>query len=272
MSKGFAHYFNRFLVVLILASVLYWVAITALSPENAIYFDAFGFILALVPFAGALLGFSVQKQWGGFGSFVGRSIIFISGGLLMWSFGQLAYLYYAVTAGEVPYPGLPDFFFVLMDPFYVLAILMIMKYAGVGRKIKTSSFAQFLLLVVPLATLALNLKTFFGDFSNIDLSEYVYLDFVYTFGSIAVMTLIVLTILLSAKNLGGKMGLAVYMFLLGIVFQYVGDWLYSYFESREIFVENGSVVDFVFFLSVACVAYGLGRFNTESLNGSTEPV
>ncbi|MFZ5424744.1 MAG: hypothetical protein ACOZAO_02985 [Patescibacteria group bacterium] len=256
--------------IFILFSIAYWIIISIVNPTESIYFDIFGYLLAILPLTGLLLGIKTSTEWGGMGSAVGKSIMFISLSLLMWVLGQTAFLYYIQTTGDVPFPGLPDYFFVFIDPLYAISMLSIMKYSGVTDKLKKPS-SYFLLFVIPLFAIYLNYQIFFGEtaiFEELDAS--VIFDLIYTFGSTAIMILIVLTILLSIGKLGGKLRTAIYAIFLGIVLQYSGDIAYSIAELENL-VSNGILADFIFFLSISCVIWGIIKFKEFSSgnNGST---
>jgi hypothetical protein len=248
-------------------SIIYWVFIFATDAEM-ILFDLFGVMLIILPILGIIYACNVKKEWGGFKSSVGKSITFITISLLAWAIGQAIFVYYAISAGEVPYPGAPDLFFILMDPFYALAMIMIMKYSGASRNIGRKSYAPLILLTVPLALLAFNYWFFFGTefvFGDLPDPELIF-NLIYSFGSTLVMTLIVITVVLSYGKLGGKMKSALYIIFAGILLQYVGDILYSLIE-LESDAWNGTPGDFLFFLSLTTVIIGLTKLDTKVLIG-----
>lgn len=250
-------------------SIIYWIFIFATDAEM-IFFDLFGIMLIILPLLGIAYASIVKKEWGGFSSYVGKSIAFITVSLIAWTIGQALFVYYAVATGEVPYPGPPDMFFVLMDPFYALAMIVIMKYSGASRNIGRKSYAPLVLLLVPIALAMFNYWFFFGTefvFGDLPDTELLF-NLIYSFGSTLVMALIVITVVLSYGKLGGKMKSALYIIFAGILLQYVGDILYSLSE-LESDAWNGTPGDFLFFLSLATVIIGLTKFDTDSFNGPT---
>jgi len=259
-------------------SVTYWLFLLFTNPVNDIYYNVFGFLLMFLPLVGFVVGISISKQWEGLKSKVGRSLIFVSLSLLMWFIGQSLYLFYALKTGDVPFPGLPDYFFIFIDPFYALALFSILKYSGATTNMKRS-WAHLVLLIVPLFSIFLNYQIFFSDleyFKTIDPS--VTFDLIYTFGSIVVMSFVILTIVLSINKLGGKMRTALYYLFVGIIFQYIGDVAYSFFEanSSSFFsmtnnkTGNGALPDLLFLISIGLIAIGLTKFDTKPLNDFKE--
>lgn len=257
--------------VLLFASLssVYWLVIKLINIESVLYYDVFGILLTLLPAFGVVLGFYIQKGWDGFRSYVGKSIIFISMALFMWFLGQVIWIYFSFTTEEVPYPGAPDFFWVLIDPFYALALLSMMKFSGAKFNFK-KSWTHLILLLIPIFSLYINYVIFFGDSSYFDFIDLpVLFDLIYTFGSISIMSLIAIVFVLSINKLGGKMRTAIYLLFFGIVIQYVGDVVYSTISLEEE-IYNGTISDFVYFLSIAFITLGISKMDTKALDGRIE--
>ena len=269
---------SKILKVSLALSIVYWLFLLFTNPTSDVYYNVFGFLLMALPLVGFAVGLTISKQWEGLKSKVGRSLIFVSLSLLMWFIGQSLYLFYSLKTGEVPFPGLPDYFFVFIDPFYALALFSILKYSGAATNMKRS-WAHLALLTVPLLSIYLNYKIFFSDpefFKNIDAP--VTFDLIYTFGSIVVMSFVILTIILSVNKLGGKMKMALYYLFVGIIFQYIGDIAYSFFEANSSNIlsitnnktSNGTLPDLLFLISIGLIAIGLTKFDTKPLNNFKE--
>jgi len=260
-----------FLKLLIPLSVLYWFYLYVFKPETDYVYIVFPTLIVALAVAGFLLGINTQKGWSGFHSFVGKSVGFITLSLLMWALGMIVSVYYSLTNQEIPYPGLPDFFWILIDPFYTVALIMMIRFSGATSNIK-KTWGYLVLIVIPLLSLYVNYKVFFagdGLFEALDLA--VLFDLFYSFGSIAVMTLIVVTTVLSLNKLGGKMKAAMYLLFVGLFTQYVGDVTYSILLSQGN-QYDGNLSDFIYFLSIAFVTVGLASLNTDKLNGNVENV
>ena len=259
--------FSRIIYVFIILSIVYWVALYVYNPEGDTPYDIFGVLLAFLPILGGIVGFRVSREWDGQSSFVGRSILFISASLLMWAAGQSIFLYYMISTRDVPYPGLPDYFFIFIDPLYALSMLSIMRFSGAASSLKNLSWRHATLLLIPLISIYVNYHVFFGDASYFtELNTTTIVDLIYSFGSISIMTLIIITAILSIRKLGGKMRFALYAIFIGILFQYIGDIAYIFAELENT-VYNGNLSDFIYFLSIAFVTIGLSRLNTDRLNG-----
>ena len=78
-------------------------------------------ILALI---GGIYGIFQSKKWGGINSFLGRSILLFSLGLIFQCIGQSVYSYYNLYAQvEAPYPSLGDFGYFGSVILYILGVL-----------------------------------------------------------------------------------------------------------------------------------------------------
>lgn len=252
--------------IFILLSICYWLFIYILNPDALLYYDIFGLLLGILPAYGCINSIKIAKSWGSKKSHVGKSIIYLATTLCAWAFGQVLFLVYEIITRDIPYPGPPDIFFVLIDPLYALAMVSIMRYTGAARNIKNSATGYLMLLAIPLLAIYINYTIFFGDFAIFqDLqSPETLFDLLYTFGSTAIMALTAITLILSINKLGGKMKSAIYLIFLGIILQYIGDIFYSIAE-LEGQVYNGSFADFVFFLSISAVILGINSLNPKVL-------
>lgn len=260
------NYLSKILKCLMLFSVVYWIGLYYFQPDSRYLYDVFGLLLTILPLLGGIYGLNAQKEWGGMESFVGKSLIFISLSLFAWSFGQFTYFIYSFSE-EIPYPGLPDYFFILMDPFYALALLSVMRYSGAVKNFK-SSISYLFSLIVPLVSLYINYVIFFGDTSYFEVIDTaVIFDLIYSFGSIALMSLTILTVAMSINKLGGKMRTAIYLLFVGFVIQYIGDVSFSILESQDLSY-NGNLSDFIYFVSITCVVLGITQFNTKRFDNN----
>ncbi len=265
MPENFLYKFTKYYI---LVSIIYWVVTFVILPDKSIAYDIFGILLTVLPILGLIIGLKVMKQWGGISSYVGKTLLFISLAMLIWFIGQGLYTYASLLYGEVAFPGLPDYFFIFLDPLYALALISVMKYAGVLRNIrKAKSF--LVAFCIPIVSLYLNYIIFFGDTSYFEVIDgAVIFDLIYSFGSIAIMTLIILTSTFSFNKLGGRMRPALWAFFVGIVIQYIGDISFTLETSTGNYF-NGSLPDFIFFISISVVVMGLMKFDAATFSHET---
>src|ERR1700722_2110210 len=82
------------------------------------------FAIGLIPLIGGVLGLHKSRMWGGFNSYVGRALLFISIGGICWGSGQMFWsLYYNIfTNVAIPYPSLADVGYSLSFPCLAIGL------------------------------------------------------------------------------------------------------------------------------------------------------
>lgn len=222
-----------------------------------IYSDFFAVAIALFSLFGSIFSFNRAKEWGFHKSYIGLSLLFISLGLLMWFLGQTFYFLDSKIESKLE---IYEFFFIFIDPFYLLGLYYIARSIGTFNYLK-SNFSLVLLPILVfiinfLAVSYANKGDFLEIFYNLNIED------VYIFGSIVLATFVI-SILLFSKKLGGIYKKALYILFFGILFQYFGDNLYAYFELQNL---NGSLADLLFFISISLVIYGVQKLDPIKLN------
>lgn len=228
-----------------------------LVTSSTIYADFFAVALSLTALFGSIFALNRSKEWGSSKSQVGLSLLFISLALLMWFFGQT--FYFLDSKIENPL-NVYEFFFIFIDPLYLLGIFYIAKSIGTFNYLKSN----FSLILLPVLIFILNFLIvsfanrgdFLEIFYNLNITD------VYIFGSIVLATFVI-CILLFSKKLGGIYKKALHILLIGILFQYFGDNLFAFFESQDL---NGSFADLLFFVSISLVIYGVHKLDPLKLN------
>ena len=253
-------FFETKFLILPSLTILYWALfnLSPQNPENTTNGLIFGSLLALMSLVA--FGFTLNRsfEWEFLGSYVGKSLFFISLAMLMWAIGEVLYLY--STTYET-WEGVYDYAFILIDPFLFMGIYFLAKSLNTIKNL----FSNLSLFIVPFVILILNIflisqirnEELVSALTNFDI------NLVFILGSIFLSTLVISIIALSGKKLGGKFKLALNMILIGILFQYVADNL---FEISEVFQENGSLADLIFFLSILFIFYGVTKLNPRRLS------
>jgi hypothetical protein len=221
------------------------------------YSDFFAITLILTPLLGAIISLERTKEWGFTKSSVGLSLIFFAFGLIMWFVGQAFYFIDSKISTPLE---LYEFFFVFIDPFYLLGVFFLAKSIGTFKYFK----ANLSLLILPILILVINLLvvSFFYSRDFIELLLSYNVEDLYIFGSIVLATFVV-SIMLFSKKLGGQFKAALLYILIGILFQYLGDNLYAYLDAEK---ANGSLADLLFFSSVSFITYGMYQLDPDKLN------
>lgn len=221
------------------------------------YSDLFAIILSLTALLGAVYSFDRSRDWGFSKSLVGQSLLFIGFALLMWFIGQAFYFLDFKVLNPL---NIYEFFFIFIDPFYLLGMYFLAKSIGTFKYLK----ANVSLITLPILLLILNFiivsvingKDLINMFTKFDVND------VYILGSI-ILTTFVISILIFSKKLGGIYKSALLYILFGIIFQFVGDNLFAFYSSEDV---NGSFSDLLFFVSISLVTYGIFKLDPKKLN------
>lgn len=195
------------------------------SIQNQMFSSSYG-ILALF---GGSFGIWLSKKWGGFSSVMGKSLAFFSFGLLGQFLGQVTYSFYLYYFKiEVPYPSLGDIPYFSTILFYILGLFFLGKASGVSFSLKRIR-NKILAVVIPVLLLFFSyfifLKEYVFDWSN---PIKIVLDFGYPLGDSIYIGMAILVFLLSNGLLGGIMRRKIWMLILALVMQFVGDFSFLY--------------------------------------------
>jgi hypothetical protein len=253
-------YLNKKLEILIksifFTLIFFWIVFNIIF-ENQNFSNFFGLILAITALFGTVFTFNRSKEWGFKKSSIGLSLLSISIALFMWFIGQSLYL---VDSFNTQPLKIYDFFFTFIDPLYIVGLFFLANSIGTFRYLKSN--LSLILLPILIFILNLMLASYLnkGDFFEIILN--LNIEDIYIFGSIVVATFVI-CILLFSKKLGGIYKAALHYILIGILFQYLGDNLFAFFENQT---TNGSLADLLFFISISFVIYGVFKLDPEKLN------
>ena len=226
------------------------------SPEELNYY--FGAVYGLVALIGGVYGVKVSKKWGGAKSSLGRTVLYLSLGLLFAEFGQLVFSYYNIFLSEpAPYPSVADIGFFGNVPLYILATMSLYSVVGLKRKASNNALKFIAIAIVPPAMLFSSYWIFLREYSTEGLSKLnVFLDFGYPIGQ-ALYISIALVILVSVSGaLGGVMRPRIWMLFLAFIAQYVADFNFLYQVYHETW-QNGAYGDLLYVIAYYLMAVSL---------------
>ena len=214
-------------------------------------------ILAITPLLGAIYSFYRFKEWGLYKSYMGISLLSIGLSLTMFFLGQSLYF---LDSFLTPKLELYDFFFIFMDPLYLIGIYYIAKTIGTFKYFHSNLSLIFL----PILLLVIN-YLIVGFLTNNDVILLI-LNFdingLFIFGSILLATFII-CILIFSNKLGGVFKKSLHLILVGILFQFAGDNVFKFLQNQD---SNGTLADLLFFVSLSLITYGVYKLDPEKLN------
>jgi len=247
-------------LILLLILSLWWLFNPHVTQER--FFGDFASIYVLMALWGGFWGIIIAREWGGFGSVMGKAILMYSCGLLAQVFGQLVYAYYSFYQHiPVPYPSLGDLGFFGSIPLYIYGTLLLAKASGVT--VSLQSFEKKLqAIIIPVLMLGIGYFLFLQDYTFEWSSPIkVFLDFGYPFGQAIYVSLAILTYLLTRGVLGGIMKSKILFILFALCIQFMSDYTFLFQSSRGTFV-TGGINDFMYLVSYFLMTIALIQFQT----------
>ena len=237
---------------------IWWVYINFFFPEvntnDKQLFAASYQILALL---GAIIGFWMGKQWGGYGSLLGKALIFFSFGLLLQSFGQTAYSYFIFFEKIVaPYPSIGDIGYFGSVIAYIFGIIYLSKVSGFHfswKSIQNKIYSIMIPLVILVVSYFFFLKGYEFDWSQ---KLKVFLDFGYPFGQAIYVSIAILTLIVSRNVLGGTMKKPILFLILALISQYISDFMFLY-QANAGSWSAGGLNDYFYCISYFLMAVAL---------------
>ncbi|KKS07136.1 hypothetical protein A3K01_01620 [candidate division WWE3 bacterium RIFOXYD1_FULL_43_17] len=251
---------NFFAVLLLVVYTFWWVWLAFfVSPESS-YRHGFSITYGVIAGYGGFLGLIIARKFGGLKSYVGKSLIFFSLGLLGQFFGQLAYdVEYYITYVENAYPSYGEIFFFSSIPFYIFGVWYIGKASGWGVSLR-SLRNKIGSIIFPIIIVAISYFMFIkgSDFTGQSLIAII-LSFAYPIGQAIFVSLALLAYYLSGNVLGGAMKNRVIFILFSLVFQYVADTVFLYKTIQGTWMQ-ADFSEYLFALSYALMTFAIIEF------------
>ncbi|MES2971064.1 MAG: hypothetical protein V4702_01955 [Patescibacteria group bacterium] len=223
-------------------------------------------MFGLIPFFGGLIGIWKSGIWGGRNSSLGKSILFISIGLLLWGIGENIWSYYNIVKGiPAPYPSLADIGFAPSIFFWGLGAFYLSKASGARRSFRKSRFAKIFATVVSLILLAISYYMLVVVARNGVLVPpdepllKLILDIAYPLGDFIALTLAFVIFGLSFRLFGGHYSIPIMSILLGLITMYIGDFVFSYTTTVGTFY-NGNWGDLILTTGLFFLTFGILGF------------
>jgi hypothetical protein len=259
MKTNFSH--DKYTPIAISAFILltgWWVGLfltgSTTGSANYLFGAVYGTFMATF---GGIVGLLSAKKWGGFKSYLGKSITFLSLGLLAQAFGQIVFSAYNIFLKiEIPYPSLADLGYFGNIPLYFIGIVFLAHTAGIKLGLK-NLLAKIQAVLIPLTILIFSyfmfLQGYEFDWTN---PLKVFLDFAYPLGQAGYVSVALLTFILSKKFLGGIMRNKILILLAAFVLQYLADFNFLYQTSKGTWY-NAGYGDYLYLLAYVVMAIGL---------------
>ena len=264
MKKNQQFFHNKIataLLVYFVAIVVWWLMIFFSGLVDDIQNYLFGLFFALIPFFGGITGLWHSRQWGGIKSTIGRTLTFLSLGLITWAIGTFIFAYYnLVLAVAVPYPSIADLAYIISWPLWALGMVNLSRATGVTFQLRKTG-GKIGLLVIPILIIFASYYLLFivARGGEIDWSGgmlKLFFDLAYPVGDIVILSLAILVYGLSFNYLGGKFKIPIIIILIGFLLSYFADFSFSYTTTVETFYV-ASWVDLLFATTMFFLSLGI---------------
>jgi hypothetical protein len=244
------------------AMCFWWLLINMSHLENTWQNFAFGFVFGLIPLFGAIIGLLNAREWGGFGSVIGRAVTLLSLGLLSWSCGSLIWAYYNFFgAVEVPYPSWADVAYVVSWPLWAWGAIELSHATGAKFSLRKRAGKLALLVITAfvivasyyaLVVVARGGELIAGDGGIMK----TFFDLAYPTGDVVILSLSLVIFGLSWKYFGGQYQTQILCLLAGFVLNYFADFAFSWTTLTGTFFV-GSWVDLLFMSAMTALSLGV---------------
>lgn len=234
-------------------------------------------VYGLVALFGGIYGLIISKSLGGFKSYFGKAIIFMSLGLLLQEFGQLAYSYLnSIKHVAVPYPSWPDIGFFGSIPCYILGAYFLAKGLNVGGIIRKTPWKLVASVLLSAMIMSVSYWQFLKGYQTAGTpGKVIFFDFGYPLGQAIYVSIAVATLLSVRGLLGGLMRKPVLLLLFAFLLQYTADSNFIYQTIHETWGPAG-YGDFIYMtayyvlgLSIILVCLPITRLRSSSIAQST---
>lgn len=271
LRRLFPNSSTKTLVLVYIISVIWWLFLDRNAEEVPLSNYLYTLLEGIIPIWGGLYGLSVAKRWGFFSSVIGRSLLFLSFGLISWGIGTIIFVgYYNLFLGvEIPYPSLADVAYIISWPLWGIGMIYLSRATGAKAALHNAS-GKSVIIIIPVIVIALSyyLLVHVARGGVISASEglaKVFFDLAYPIGDVVILTLATLIYGLSFKYFGGKYKFAIYILLLGFVVNYFADFSFSYQTTLETFVPGG-LPDLLFTTAMFALSFGVTAIDSRVLS------
>ncbi len=261
VMKLYKNKLQIFVTIAFLGFLAWWISFQSVVTQQGTSVKWFSGTDGLVALAGAIIGYTAARKWGGFKTVLGKSLMFFSIGLFAQEAGQLIYTYYVYGANiQIPYPSWGDVAYFGSTLSYIVGAYYLTKTVGVKFSLKSSKY-KAIAFIVPVILLISSYGVLLHN-HQYDTSKpiTVFLDFGYPMGEAIYISLAIIAFLLSRKLLGGLMRTGIMFVILALLVQYVSDSNFIYQSSRGTYL-GGQYADLLYLIAYYVMTLAMIKFH-----------
>ena len=257
-----------FLLFFYIALVIWWILLLMSGQKSGTINYLYAFAYGLIPLFGGIFGIIEAKKWGLLRSAVGKALIFLSLGLLTWSFGEIIWSYYnLILKVEVPYPSWADASFIISWPLWTIGTFYLSKATGAKFGLR-KMHGKIMLLAIPVLAIIVSYYLLIvvarqGSFEIAGGPVKIFFDVAYPVWDVIILTLALLIYGLSWNFLGGVFKWPVLITLFGFIANYFADFGFSFTTTVGSFY-NGNWVDLLFATAMFLLSFGVNSIHIKN--------
>ena len=217
--------------------------------------------LTIIPVVGGLIGLERFKQWGMFKSMMGKALLFLSLGMIVWGVALGMWTYYYYVNITLPYPSLADYVFIWSPPLWIIGLVFLSKVVGAPFAFKNPKETLLGLGVgVLVAIVSYYILVVIGHENVLSLPEdtftQLFFNYAYTAEILVVVVFVGTSYMFSKKYLGGKFKMSVLQLFLGFLIHFFAVFFFVYTITKGTYF-NGNIADILFTLAVYLESLGI---------------
>lgn len=229
--------------------------------QNTLMAYYFNLTYGFIGLFGGVLGLWSARRWGGFSSTYGKSIIFLSLGLLsQWLANAIWAFYNIVLQIETPYPSVADIFFFLAMPLYATALIYLTASAG-GKISFKSVYHKIIFTLLPFTAMAIAYNYWLRDSFQYSTPLQTFFDIGYPLGAAFTLSLSLICLLVVRNKVGGIMSAPIVFAIFAYFVQFIADNTFLYTLYSETYY-NGNWVDVLYALALTSMSSAILNFSS----------
>lgn len=258
-----------------LGFVVWWVSLGTrglVDTSENYWFGVAGGAFAIL---GGLCGLTKARAWGAWGSYIGKTVIFISLGLITWGIGSLVIGYYNLHfALAYPYPSIADVAYIASWPLWLIGMFNLSRATGVSFRIKRpmvqlgALFIMFVSFAISYYLLFVVAREGIVTINQGNLLRLIF-DFAYPLGDVVIVTSSLFLFGLSVNYLGGRFKYPIMLIIAGFLMNYIGDVVFTYTNTVGTFYVS-NWVDMLYVTTFFVLGMGINLVDKQTLIGETE--
>src|SRR5260221_4898474 len=144
---------RKVLLLIFGISIIYWIIFILISGYKEHPLGIYTQIpLIIIPITGGIIGLMRYKSWGGAKSIMGRALISLSLGMLVWGIALGIWTYFLSVSKTLPYPSLADYLFIWSPVFWIIGLIHLARVVGAPFTLRTFQEKLLGLVIIVIVT------------------------------------------------------------------------------------------------------------------------